>query len=235
MKRLRTIVVEDVALARDALLALLTQRTDIALAGVAENLQDARTLLDRTRCDLLFLDVHLPDGHGVTLGEECLRRDRPPFIVYCTADPGFALQAIEQDAVDYLLKPVSAEAIARAIGRIGRRLSDTAPPSPIEIRNGRNVRFIMPSLIERVESAGHYQCLHAGGEVHLIRSSSTQLVEQLGPTFIRVHRAHLVRIDAIRQIETDRSGDGTIVLASGDTVRFSRGFRQNIEAALRAP
>lgn len=234
MRPLHAVIVEDVALARDALAAILLQRSDIVLTGVAESLSAARALLAARRCDLLLLDVHLPDGHGITLAEECLRRDRPPFIVYTTADPGFALQAIDQEAVDYLLKPVSAEAVARAVSRIHRRLSDGAQPSPIEIRDGRQVRYILPSLIERVESAGHYQCLHAAGEVHLVRSPSAQLMDQLGPGFVRVHRAHLVRVDAIRELRTEKSGDGTIALQSGDTVRFSRGYRQAIEAALGA-
>lgn len=234
MKQFHAVIVEDVELARDALVAILRQRPDIVLAGIAESLSDARALLATNRCDILFLDVHLPDGHGVTLAEECLRRDPSPLVVYTTADPGFALRAINQEAVDYLLKPISAEAVARALGRIHRRLSDGAQPAPIEIRDGRHVRYLLPSMIERVESAGHYQCLHAAGDVHLVRSSSGQLLDQLGSGFVRVHRAHLVRVDAIRELRTERSGDGTISLASGDTVRFSRGYRQGIEAALGA-
>ena len=177
--------------------------------------------------------MHLPDGHGVALGDARAGEARALQIVYCTADPAFALDAIRQEAVDYLLKPVTPETIARALDRVRRRIGEGgAPQTPLEIRDGSRVRYIAPALIERVEAAGHYQCVHVEGQVHLVRQSSAQLAEQLGDGFVRVHRAHLVRAGAIRAIDTERSGDGTLTLESGATVRFSRSFRTQIDEAV---
>lgn len=233
MTKLRAVIVEDVALMRNALLTALEAHADVAVVGVADSLSLARTLLAEVPCDVLFLDVHLPDGHGVTLADRSDTENSVRQIVYCTADPNFALDAIRQEAADYLLKPVTPEALARALDRVRQRhgVPQRARP-PLEIRDGSRVRFIAPALVERVEAAGHYQCVHAGGEVHLIRQSSAQLAEQLGPGFVRVHRAHLVRVDAIRAITTERSGDGSLTLESGAVVRFSRGFRAQIEDSL---
>lgn len=233
MRMLRTIVIEDVPLMRDVLIDALRAIDSVAIVGVAESVAEGMLLLRREPCDVLFLDVHLPDGFGVSLGDAASEAAAPPHIVYCTADPAFALDAIRQDAVDYLLKPVSPEALARALGRVRRRQGAASPPPPLEVRDGSRVRYIAIDLIERVEAAGHYQCVHSAGEVHLLRQSFGQVAEQLGVGFVRVHRSLLVRVAAIRALKTERSGDGVLTLESGTRARFSRSFREDIEAALR--
>lgn len=226
----RTLVVEDVTLMRDALVDALRSRKPIGIVDAADTLAEARAHLVRSRYDLLFLDVHLPDGEGVALGAE----SGGAAVVYCTADPGFAVDAFRQEAVDYLLKPVSGDALDATLERVRRRRSgNAAARPPIAVRDRATVRYIAVELVERVEAAGHYQCVHAGGEVYLLRQSSAQIMDALGPGFVRAHRSLLVRASAIRALTTERSGDGTLTLASGASVRFSRSFRDDLEAALR--
>lgn len=228
----RTLVVEDVPLMREALVHILRGKPTIAIVDEADSISSASALLARHFYDAVFLDVHLPDGFGVELGHIAHER-RVPAIVYCTADPTFAIEAFRQEAVDYLLKPVTAAAVGQALARAERRVGDTTRTSQaLAIREGARVKYIAPELVERVEAAGHYQCIHAAGEVHLLRQSSAQIAEQLGAGFVRVHRAMIVRVGAICSLETERSGDGTLHLASGARVRFSRTYREDIEASL---
>ena len=225
----RTLVVEDVALMCEALVDLLRVRPEIGTIDTAGNIAAASALLDQHRYDLILLDVHLPDGDGVVLGASAASSA----VVYCTADPAFAIEAFKQEAVDYLLKPITADALCEAIDRVHRRRGTggvTRPP--LAVREGASLRFIAIELIERVEAAGHYQCVHAGGEVHLVRQPSARVADALGPGFVRAHRSLLVRADAVRTMLTERSGDGTLTLASGATVRFSRSFREDLAAAI---
>lgn len=231
MPELSVLVVEDNTLARAALLRLLKMHTDIGAVVEAATLAEARRNAASTSFDLVFLDVWLPDGAGTQFGSELGVDAHAPALVYLTADPGAAVEAFRQGAFDYLLKPVAPTDLKRALGRV-RQARHGAPPSTIEIREGGSTRFIATELIAAVESAGHYQCVHVAGEVHLVRQPIAALLGRLGPGFIRVHRSVAVRANLVTAMETKRNGDGELELAGGKRVRFSRSFRSDIEKAL---
>lgn len=231
MADLSVLVVEDNALASAALLRLLKNHDDIGQVVEARSLAEAIKSATAMAFDVVFLDVCLPDGSGVELGSELVRHSHGPALVYLTADPTAAVDAFRQGAFDYLLKPIASSDLARALGRI-RQTRYGAPPPPIEIRDGSSTRYIAIELIAAVESAGHYQCIHAAGEVHLVRQPIAALLTRLGPGFVRVHRSVLVRASLVTAMETKRNGDGELQLASGKRVRFSRSFRGDLEKAL---
>lgn len=233
MPDLTVLAVEDNPLARGALLRLLKSHADIGPVVEAATLAEARKSIASRTFDLVFLDVCLPDGAGTQLGSELSAHVQAPALVYLTADPGAAVEAFRQGAFDYLLKPVAASDLARALGRV-RQARHGSAPAPIEIRDGSSTRFIATELIAAVESAGHYQCVHAVGEVHLIRESIATLLARLGPGFVRVHRSVVVRTNLVTAMETKRNGDGELELVGGKRVRFSRSFRGALEKALCA-
>ena len=231
MADLSVLVVEDNELASAALLRLLKNRDDIGQVVEARSLAEARKSATAMAFDVVFLDVCLPDGTGVELGSELVRHSHAPALVYLTADPTAAVDAFRQGAFDYLLKPISSSDLARALGRV-RQGRHGAPPPPIEIRDGSSTRYIATELIAAIESAGHYQCIHAAGEVHLVRQPIAALLARLGPGFVRVHRSVIVRASHVTATETKRNGDGELQLAGGKRVRFSRSFRGDLENAL---
>lgn len=231
MPDLNVLAVEDNALARGALLRMLKTHADIGDVVEAATLAEARSNVAARQFDLVFLDVRLPDGTGTELGSELSAHVHAPALVYLTADPAAAVEAFRQGAFDYLLKPVGASDLARALGRV-RQARHGAPPAPIEIRDGSSTRFIATELIAAVESAGHYQCVHAAGEVHLVRESIAALLARLGPGFVRVHRSVVVRANLVTAMETKRNGDGELELVGGKRVRFSRTFRSALEKAI---
>ena len=233
MADLSVLVVEDNVLASAALLRLLKNHDDIGQVVEARSLAEGRKSAAAMAFDVVFLDVCLPDGTGVELGSELVRHGRGPALVYLTADPTAAVDAFRQGAFDYLLKPIASSDLARALGRV-RQARHGAPPPPIEIRDGSSTRYIATELIAAVESAGHYQCIHAAGEVHLVRQPIAALLARLGPGFVRVHRSVIVRASLVTATETRRNGDGELQLAGGKRVRFSRSFRSDLERALGA-
>lgn len=231
MNKLSVLVVEDNVHARDALLRLLAPHADVGDVATAATLAEGRGQATVRRRDVVFLDVRLPDGEGTTLGAELSSGGVAPALVYLTADPAAAVEAFRQGAVDYLLKPVSPTELARALDRV-RAMRRGAPPAPLAIREGATTRFVAIDLIAAIESAGHYQCVHAAGEVHLVRQTTAALLARLGPGFIRVHRSTVVRIALVSRMESARNGDGELVLVGERRVRFSRAYRKQLEAAL---
>ena len=88
---------------------------------------------------------------------------------------------------------------------------------------------LLPRQIDWVRAAGNYVELRWEGRTLLHRSTLAALADQLGAGFVRIHRGRLVRRDAIRSVETDKSGDFTVTLASGATLRDSRRYRSSLQ------
>lgn len=119
----RALVVEDVPLMRAALATILRSHRAISLVDEADRIGSATELIARQSYDAVFLDVHLPDGFGVELGRIAYERGVPA-IVYCTADPSFAVDAFRQEAVDYLAQPRAAGPYGPS-DRLGRAAKGT--------------------------------------------------------------------------------------------------------------
>lgn len=232
---LRVLVVEDVALARAALLRLLSAHDDVAVVGVAVSHAEALALRDTAQADVALLDVRLPDGTGVEIARSW--PDPRPAFVFITAEPDHAVDAFALEAADYLLKPITAEGLSRALDRVRKRRAGAVPATPatagIEIRDGGRTIWLARELIDYVDVAGHYLCLHAGRDVHLLRQPIGDLAEELGPDFLRVHRSAIVRLDRVRGVTARRNGDADIALAGGAVVRMSRNYRDGFDAAMK--
>jgi two-component system, LytTR family, response regulator len=111
---IRTVIADDQLLARESLRRMLRDERDIQIVGMAEGGREAVELINRLQPELVFLDIEMPDldGFGVIKHLE-----RVPAIIFVTATEAFALKAFDLDAVDYLLKPCSAERLKTAVHR----------------------------------------------------------------------------------------------------------------------
>ena len=118
---IRAVLVDDEPPARSRMRQLLDAAGDVAVVGEAGSAVEAREVISRTRPDLLFLDVEMPEVRGTALAAD-LPEPRP-FIVFATAFDHYALDAIGVDATDYLLKPVSRARLAATLDRVRARLA----------------------------------------------------------------------------------------------------------------
>ena len=112
----RAVVVDDEPAARDVIRTLLAEHPRVVLVGEAGNGRDAVELVRRTRPDLLFLDIGMPDADGFTVLSE-LGADVPRGVVFVTAHDEYAVRAFEVYALDYLLKPFGRPRFAAAVTR----------------------------------------------------------------------------------------------------------------------
>lgn len=231
---IRTLLIDDVALARDKLRHLLGAHLDIQIVGEACSIAEARALIAATQVDLLLLDIQLPDEDGLQLA-----RTLPaptPAIIFTTAHAEHALASYELGAIDYLPKPLDASRLAVALDRLRRHLAREVinPLAPLCIRNGNRSDYVSPANIDYIDSAGHYACLHVGTQVHLLRESIGRLAEQLAPAgFVQVQRGVIVNCARVRSLLPRRNGDATLELLDGAQLPLSRSHRDAFEAKMR--
>ena len=124
MRALKILLVDDEALARSRLRALLGDCTAPAsvVAAEASDAVQAMSALQHQSFDAVLLDVHMPGADGLALAGLIARLPRPPAVVFVTAHAGHAVQAFELDAVDYLTKPVRLERLRQALQKVERAM-----------------------------------------------------------------------------------------------------------------
>ncbi len=230
-------LIEDEALARTRLRALLQEIDDVRLIGEATTREAAMRLLLDERPDVAIIDIQLPDGSGLELAES-LPPDATPLFIFLTAFDQYALRAFEVAAVDYVLKPVRPERLASAIERARElvRPRAAAPaestPRPRRIAvttESDTVILVSVSDIEYIEAAGNYVRLHWEGRHQLFRESIGALEERLDPgQFARVHRSVIVNLDRVERLEPNAFGDYRVTLRNGAIVPLSRRYRDRI-------
>ena len=236
---LRALVVDDEALARRNVTVLLGRDSDIqSIAECASGL-DALREIRKSKPDLVFLDVQMPECDGFDV-VELLGSELPPVIIFVTAYDEYALRAFEAGALDYLLKPFDDARFERALKRAKEKLAHYLPAkrSPAErlvIRGQGQVLFVRVEDIDWIEAAGYYACLHVGTDTHILRRSLSELEQDLGDAkFTRIHRSTIVNVERIRGLELQDTGEYEVVLRSKARLRLSRRYRKRLQERMMA-
>lgn len=238
---LRALVVDDEAPARRRLRRQL-EALSVEVVGEAEDGEQALTQARALAPDVIFLDVRMPGVDGLTLAQR--HTDLPP-IVFCTAYDEFAVKAFEVNAVDYLLKPVREERLSLSVEkvrakqaasreRVAKALEAVAPAQATRVVSSTRgtVCFFDARQLTRFWSSDKYTVFVAEGEEHLIEESLSTLEERLAPHgFLRVHRAELIRLDAVKSLST-ADGMHEVKLADGQVAKVSRRSVGAVKAAL---
>lgn len=115
---LKAIIVDDEAPARSELRFLLSELNQTEVVAEAANVREAIEKLKEYPCDVMFLDINMPEATGLQLAEAMQHLKFPPAVVFVTAYSEFALDAFKVNAVDYLVKPVETERLAQALARV---------------------------------------------------------------------------------------------------------------------
>ena len=243
MAQLRTLVVDDEALARRNLTVLLSRDPDVGSVVECGSGHEAIAEIKRAKPDLVFLDVQMPELDGFDV-LEMLGSDMPPAVIFVTAYDEYALRAFEAGALDYLLKPFDDARFARALERAKERAKernsrgaphDRSAVSRIAVKNRGQTLFVNVSEIDWIEAASYYACLHVGDATHIVRRTLQELEQDLdGRTFVRIHRSIIVNCDRVSRLELQSGGDYEVVLNSGAQLRLSRRYRKSFQDRMGA-
>jgi DNA-binding LytR/AlgR family response regulator len=215
---LRVLVVDDERPALDELQYLLEQDGRVGEVVACDSATEALRTLHEREVDAVFLDIQMPGLTGLELAQVLRRFRRPPPVVFVTAHEAHAVDAFDLRAVDYVLKPVRAERLAEAVGRViegGDRAPAPVEDVQIPVELGGVTRFVDRSAVTHVEAQGDYARLHTvDGGSHLIRVPLTTLEEEWADAgFVRIHRSLLVSLAHVTEIRME-SGRCTVAVGT---------------------
>jgi two-component system, LytTR family, response regulator LytT len=229
---LNVLVVDDEEPALEELAYLLGLDPRIGQVRTAATGARALQALESSSFDAVFLDIRMPGLDGLDLARLLDRFAVPPKIVFVTAYESFAVDAFELKAVDYVLKPVSAERLAETVRRIAAADAEFEPADeiiPVEL--GGVLRFVNRSDVRYVEAHGDYARLHTVNGNHLIRTALATLEDQWRDAgFVRIHRRHLVSVRHIDQLRVE-SGHCSVQVGN-EVLQVSRRHTQELRDLL---
>lgn len=238
----RALIIDDEPPARAALRGLLQAHPDIAVAGEADTVAEARIQLARSDYDLVFLDVQLRGGSGFDLLPDIRAGVE---IIFVTAFDQHAVRAFEVNALDYLVKPVRPQRLAEALRRLGAPASaaTNSPPALaqddlIHLKIGTGAtRFVALADIAVIESEENYSTvLLADGTSLLVRRTMKEWEDMLPAShFARVHRGTIINLARYRG--ADRPSYETALLRLDgypDPVRASFRYLPELRKRLEA-
>jgi two-component system LytT family response regulator len=225
---MKVILVEDSRLARAEMKRLLSAEADVEIVGEAENADQAEGLIADLQPDLIFLDINMPGRDGFQLLDSL---DSAPRVIFCTAYNEYAVRAFEQNALDYLVKPVEPSRLARALNKARQTLELDRAKRPsklglqdrVFVRDGERCWFVTLKDVRLFEVEGNYTRLYFGTERPLVPKSLNQLESRLDPQlFFRISRRHIVNLQWITNVAPSVSGGLQLTLKGGEEVEVSR-------------
>jgi DNA-binding LytR/AlgR family response regulator len=242
------LIAEDESLLRAQLIARLAEAwPELEIVGEAENGEDAVAMIEEAKPDVVFLDIRMPGLSGIEvarrLGGRC-------HLVFVTAYDEYAVAAFDEGAIDYVLKPVTAERIAKVVTRVKARLASppldltallarlaerenaSAPLKWIRASLGPTMQMIPVGDVLYFQAEDKYTKVVTDGGEALIKKPIKELYEELDPeAFWQIHRGTIVNLRAIARVDRDWRDQPVITLRSRpEKLTVSRTFAHRFKA-----
>jgi two-component system response regulator AlgR len=233
---LRTMIVDDEPLAIERMQVLCAEIDELAVIGTASDGEAALRLADKLKPDLLLLDMTMPGLDGLAVARQLGKRPDPPAVIFVTAHEDFAVEAFDLEAVDYVLKPVAAERLERAIDRavtrrerVDREGSEWLTEFWVPHRS--ELLRIDAGQVDRIDAERDYVRLHVGERSYLLLQTIAGLEGRLDPNrFLRIHRSTILRRDRIRGLRHEGLGVWSAELDGGEALRIGRTYLRKVKA-----
>lgn len=242
---MKVLIVDDEPLARNELHYLLKENVLINEIDEANGVMMADQRVNANQPDLVFLDIKLDDGNGMALARRWKKLPQPPAIVFATAYDNYAVDAFNEAAVDYILKPFDPERINEAVARVAkiRGTADQAEnvaeqaawQNPrLSITIDDKTMVIQKRDIMYIETQGGYTHLHLRNDKLLIsRQTLTSIAQLLNPRhFMRIHRGFIVNLDEIDEMQPSFNHTYELTLKDGSKIPVSRSYVAKTKKAI---
>jgi two-component system, LytTR family, response regulator len=247
---IRAVIVDDEELARHLLKEYLQQAGGVEVIAECANGFEAVKAIAERKPDLVFLDVQMPKLDGFEVLELI---DPSVAVIYVTAYDQYAMKAFDAHAVDYLLKPFSADRFKKALERARQRLGEPAPATPriaatelsaaarapeqrlerIVVKDGAKVHIIPLEKLDYVEAQDDYVALRSEKKNYLKQQTISSVEAQLDPKkFVRIHRSYIVNLERIARIEPYTKDSRVAVLTDGTQLPVSRSGHARLKELL---
>ncbi len=209
---LRVLIVDDEAPARRRLRDVLADCVDelpVNIVGEADSGLGALDQVQQQPVDAVLLDIRMPGMDGLECAAHLNQLSAPPAIIFSTAYDAYACQAFDLNAVDYLLKPVRADRLVRALSRAHRlnataldHLREAHPKARMHLSVNEKGRIVLIPVVDilYLKAELKYVTVRTAAREFLIEESLTRLESEFGDAFLRIHRNCLVASARIREI-----------------------------------
>ena len=247
-RKLTAVIVDDEALARRRVRQLLAPSDDVVVVAECSTGTEALASIRSRKPDLVFLDVQMPDLDGFAVLDN-LSEARRPFIVFVTAHDKYAVRAFQDNAIDFLLKPLDDVRFTHTMQRVRDRitsgghfhvgltrviqalLSERQRPRHLAVATPNGTQIVHADDIEYIEAAGKHVRLSLRDGTNVSMRFAISKLEELLDTdeFARIHRSSIIRVAEVRSVEPLFRGEMLVVMSCGAELTVSRGYRTSFK------
>jgi two-component system LytT family response regulator len=230
----KAVIVDDELDAIESIKLILAENIDfIEVVGTAQNVDDARRIIQTTDPNIVFLDIEMPGGSGFEVLEGLPERNFQ--VIFVTAYNQYAIKAFKYSAVDYILKPIDIDELVNAVCKIksanNHNVEDkinlllenvkSSKPDKIALSTSESIEFVRIADIVQIHAEGSYSTLKLSDQSELLVSKNLGEFESLleDHPFYRTHQSHLINLLHVRKIT--RLGN-EIVMEDGSVAFLSR-------------
>ena len=248
MQEIKAIIADDEDQLRSYLKSRLSDVwSDLVICGEARNGQEALELIDEYRPHIAFLDIRMPGLSGMEVAK---RIADSCWVVFITAYDQYAVEAFENEAVDYILKPVSRERLKKTTDRLKKQLTTSSEPPAdlskvverilaslpnretpdylqwIRAQQGEEIRLVPVEEVLYFKASDKYTMVITKDGESLIRKPIKELSNELDPNkFWRIHRGTIVNAGCIAKMSRSITGRGVVRLKDHpETLTVSRSY-----------
>jgi two-component system LytT family response regulator len=230
---IKTILIDDEPLAASLVAEYLAEFKQFEIVAICHDGFQGLKAIQQFQPDLIFLDVQMPKITGFEMLELL---EEPPAVIFTTAFDEYAVKAFDTMAIDYLLKPFSADRFEKAIQKFLAQLQTNSDPAPKEritnlaeksdrlvLRVKNEIKIISTLQVSYFEAADDYISIHTSTGKYLKKMTMKSLEEALDPTrFVRVHRSFILNMNEISKIEPYERDSYLVKLRNGEQVPVSK-------------
>jgi len=201
MRKIRCLVVDDEKLAQEVLIHHISKFDNLQLEGTCNNVFELISLLNKNKeIDLIFLDIKMPEISGIDF---VAMFNNPPAIIYTTAYDHYAVDAFNQSAVDYLLKPISLDRFSKSVQKASLALNRPQQIAPIYaadnifyIKSDKRLIKINPEELIYIEGMRNYTCLYTETDKVVVHGTLIMIEENFKHLhyICRVHKSFFINL-----------------------------------------
>lgn len=251
---IKVMVADDEKSVREKITEMISSNPNFEIVGVAENGREVLHQLEHKEPDVLFLDVEMPEMSGIEVASQLAHSANPPWIVFVTGYQKYALDAFENNAIDYVLKPFNAQRLDKALARVMKYdMEKKGVRAKLESfekemidkgvlkklmghkRNSKEKIVFSPEDVFYFHSHLRDVTAYLENDGVIMSITLKELIDRLDPhRFMMVHRAYIVNLDKIKKIVPMFAGAVDIILSHSQyKVPGSRKYARLLKKFLR--